>query len=279
MPFRNMSTDDVRNIVRHQIETLERWLRKLLDDTVHAHYGGLLTNPPIKKEFIEDAVARRNREPVRYPREVDALLFDDLAKIICNNDLYKKHFRVALEEAFPSGAQEAKFFFMRVYEARNPVSHANEINQHQAMRVFCYANDVIESLKNYYVRINMEQTYNAPSFIRVWDNLGNNQQIGGTNSVNIEFRDKPLRPGDVLHLEVQPDESFADDSYEIDWTVCNVDSGETGTSRRFSLDIGDKHVTQDGLPIQARIVSRKSWHRHGQYDALLVVRYPVLPPI
>lgn len=168
---------------------------------------------------------------------------------------------------------------MRVYDARNPVSHANDITSHQALRAICYANDVIESLKSYYARNNLAQTYNAPYFLKFRDDRGNSEQVNKTDGIQFCFNDTPLYPGDTLRLEVQPDESFAEGTYDIHWTVCNIFDGETGMGRHFSFKIGDKHVTQDGLPIQVRIVSKKSWHRHGQFDAMLFVRYPVLPPV
>jgi hypothetical protein len=164
MPFRNMSTDEMRSIVRHQIETLERWLRRLVDDALNAHFGGSLAALPIKQDIKNQVAVRRGREPSRYPREVDALLFDELVTIICHPQLYASRFQDGLKDAFPDGASEARTFLERIVVARNPLSHANEISRHQALRVECYSADVIESLKAYYARHNLAQTYNAPSF-------------------------------------------------------------------------------------------------------------------
>jgi hypothetical protein len=33
----------MRSFVRHQIETLERWLRRLIDDVLKAHHSGTLS--------------------------------------------------------------------------------------------------------------------------------------------------------------------------------------------------------------------------------------------
>lgn len=278
MPFSKMSTDEMRSIVRHQIETLERWLRRLIDDALNESFGGSLAALPIKQEVKSQAANRRNREPSRYPREVDALLFDDLVTILCHAQLYNPYFQDSLKGAFPNGAPEARTFLGRIVEARNPLSHANEITRQQAMRVMCYSSDVIESLKAYYARHNLEQAYNAPSFLRVWDDRGNSGQIDRTEGCEFDFRRTQLRPGDTLQLEVQPDESFADDSYRIEWRVGNVLHGEAGSGRSFSLTLKGHHVTQSGLPIQARILSSRDWHRHGIYDAIFHVYYSVLPP-
>jgi Swt1-like HEPN len=278
MPFRNMSTDEMRSVVRHQLETLERWLRRLVDDALRAHYEGTFAALPIKQDIKIQVADRRAREPQRYPREVDALLFNDLVTIMCHPQVYS-HFTDALQNAFPDGRAEARTFLERIIEARNPLAHANDITSHQAFRVICYSADVIESLKAYYARNNLAQTYNAPSFLRIWDDRGNSAEINASITAYYdEFRQTPLRPGDTLQLEVQPDESFLDDSYRIEWSV-QMANGESGSGRVFPLTIANHHVTQDGLPIEVRIISNLDWHKHGVYDAKTFVLYSVLPPI
>lgn len=278
MLFPGMPTDAMRNLARHQIETLERWLRRLIDEALRAHYGGALSALPIKQDIKDKAAGRRADDPGRYPREVDALLFNDLITIICHQQLYP-HFRDALQDAFPDGVAEARTFLNRIVDPRNPLSHTNDITSHQALRVACYSADVIESLKAYYARNNLAQTYNAPSFIRVWDDQGNNAQIEKTDACFFDFTGTQLRPGDILQLEVQPDESFPEGAYRIEWQVCNVPQGESGSGRSFSLTIANRHVTQSGLPIQVKIISDRDWHRHGTFDAMFVATYSVLPPV
>lgn len=60
--FGNMSTDEMRNLVRHHLETLERWLRRLVDDALRAHYGGAFSALPIKQDI---AKARRSHRMER----------------------------------------------------------------------------------------------------------------------------------------------------------------------------------------------------------------------
>jgi hypothetical protein len=273
-----MPTDEMRSVLRHQLETLERWLRRLIDDVLRAHYNGTLSALPIKPSVKAKAAERRGGEPQRYPREVDALLFDDLITIICHPQLYS-HFQDGLREAFPDGAAEARTFFKRIVEARNPLAHANDITSHQTLRVACYSTDVIDSLKACYARNNLAQTYNAPSFLRIWDDRGNSAEINASIAAYYdEFRQTQLRPGDTLQLEVQPDESFPDDSYRIEWSV-QMANGEHDSGRIFPLMIANHHVTQDGLPIEAKIISNLNWHKHGAYDAKIFVMYSVLPPV
>jgi hypothetical protein len=99
VPFRKMLTDEMRSVLRHQLETLERWLQRLIDDVVHAHYGGALSALP--SDIQTQAVTRRrDREPQRYPREVDALLFSDLVIIICHQDRFCRSKEVTLHLPF-----------------------------------------------------------------------------------------------------------------------------------------------------------------------------------
>jgi len=279
MLFGNMSTDEMRNLVRHQLETLERWLRRLIDDALNANYDASLAKLPIKKEIVTAAAERRLKEPDRYPREVDALLFDDLVTILCHPQLFGPRFQDALKGAFPDGVAEARTFLTRIAEARNPLAHANDITSHQALRVACYSGDVIGSLKAYYASINMAQTYDAPSFIRVVDGFGNSGVVTKSEGCEFHFNGTPLHPGDTLELEAIPDESYPESSYDAGWIVCNVGPGERCKGRKLSLVIKNHHVSQNGLVIRAVLTSKKDWHKHGNYDAMFHVVYPVLPPV
>ncbi|MCY1419831.1 hypothetical protein D9M71_354310 [compost metagenome] len=236
----------------------------------------------MKKDALNKAALRREAEPNRYPREVDALLFDDLISIICNRQQYL-HFQDALSSAFPNGENEARTYLKRIYDPRNPLSHANEITTHQALQAMCYSTDIIESLKAYYKRINMAQTYNAPSFIRIWDdrgNVGDAAQLPTNGAVRyFDFKATQLRPSDVLLLEVQPDESFPEDSYTIKWTVNNVSPVQYGKGVRFSITLENRHVSANGFMISVEMISNKDWHRYGNTDDYIGLRYSILPPV
>ena len=66
MPFRTMSFDEMRSLVRDQIETLERWLRRLCHDVIQKHFDGSLANLPIATTLKKDVAGKRGREPARY---------------------------------------------------------------------------------------------------------------------------------------------------------------------------------------------------------------------
>ncbi|SMS07979.1 hypothetical protein CFBP1590_0394 [Pseudomonas viridiflava] len=257
-------------------------MRRLIDDAIKEHYDGMLSRLPMKKDSLTKATARRALEPLRYPRDVDALLFDDLIAIICHPQQYP-HFRDALSGAFENGENEARTYLNRIVDARNPLSHANEITSHQALRVACYSTDVIDSLKAYYKRINMAEAYNAPSIIRIWDdqaNAGDATQLPTNGAVRyFDFKRTQLRPGDVLQLEVQPDESFPEDSYDILWVVNNVSTPQRGTGRIFTVTLENQHVSASGFMVSVEMTSNKNWHRYGNVDDRIMLQYSILPPV
>ncbi len=129
----------------------------------------------------------------------------------------------------------------------------------------------------------MAQAYNAPSFIRIWDdrtNVGDATQLPTDGAVRyFDFKTTQLRPGDVLQLEVQPDESFPEDLYRIDWIMNNVSSPQSGTGRKFSVMIENRHVSASGFMVSVEMISNESWHRYGSADDRIMLQYSILPPI
>lgn len=124
----------------------------------------------------------------------------------------------------------------------------------------------------------MSQEYNAPSFIRLRDNQGHNEIVKHTQ--DSFYFGGSLRPGDGLRLEVEVDSSFDPADYTIRWTVNNIQAnqGDSGAGPNFSITLSDRHVSEN-LMFSFELISNKSWHRHGNYDARMTVGYRVLPPI
>ena len=91
-------------------------------------------------------------EPERFSRIIDAAILDDCINIICNPNLFRRHFREAFKTAFPVGdsRDETRIFLKRLIKPRNLLYHANPISVRQAEQVICYSHDIIESLKKYY---------------------------------------------------------------------------------------------------------------------------------
>ena len=121
----NLSDNELRQICKEKIESLEFWLRRLIDEILTEAYRDYFTFQDANGNFlfgsaIRKAISKRKEvEPERYPRMIDAVLFNDSIDIICHPNLYKKHFAAALVEAFPDGREEAKTFLERLVEPRN----------------------------------------------------------------------------------------------------------------------------------------------------------------
>lgn len=288
-----LTDTELRSICKEKIESLEYWLRRLIDEILTASYnnyfdyrdehGNYLINNGIKGTLNK----RKTDEPERYSRLIDAVLLDDSIDIICNPTLYKKHFSDALNDAFPDGREEAKTFLKRLVYPRNCLAHANPISVRQAEQVICYSNDVIDSLKTFYQRNNMKTEYNVPLILKVTDSFGNvmyrnqfsNVHDGGIMATFYNESKFFLRPGDVLTIEIEVDPSFSEDEYTITWGSAKGFSAPLPQEKKAIINITNKQVASQ-FDVQCRITSNKEWHRmHLGADDFLVMYYKVLPPI
>ena len=113
-----MPDAEIRSFCKERVESLEHWLRRLIDEALTETYGNYFlcedenNNCLIKKKLVETVLGRRQKEPTRYPRDIDAVLLDDAIDILCNPHLFGKHFKAPLAAAFPEGNAEAKTFFI-----------------------------------------------------------------------------------------------------------------------------------------------------------------------
>jgi len=243
------------------------------------HSGNGLINKSIKEKIERNF----KKEANRYTRMIDASLLDSLIDIICNPNLYNKHFKLVFNNAFPEGNSEARTFLNRLIIPRNHLSHANPVSIRQVEQIICYSHDIIDSIKKYYYEKNQQMTYNVPRFIRFKDSLGNekyfDQNAEGHPMVGFP-QDKKylLRPGDYLSLEIEVDESFKENEYSISWSSTKK-LPVFGNVKRISFKIEPHHVCES-FCVNCVLVSNKDWHRMREnYDDLLVMFYKVLPPL
>lgn len=94
----------LRDLSKHQIDALEQWCRRLIDDIFKQNYGGFYidaeVNPgqPLIKSSIKRTIEeRRKQDPTRFPRWIDGIVMEDLEYFICRDDLYSKYFRKIFE--------------------------------------------------------------------------------------------------------------------------------------------------------------------------------------
>ena len=282
--------EELRSYCRLVIENLELWLRRLINETLSQKFGSNYLeskdskgNYLIKGEIRKEIIDRKNQNPSRYPRLIDATLLNELVDIICNPRLYNDYFKDALEEAFPNGGDEIRTFFKRIVTCRNNLSHANPISVRHAEQIICYSNDTIDSLKNFYRLKNMDKQYNVPTIIKMKDSLGNTKYCDEKNNFNkaiegnisfVNDNKSFLYLGDTLSIEVDIDTSFDSNSYEIRWA--NSRLGKLGYGYKLLLNIEEKHI-DSSFTIVCVVISTNTWHKFGNCDDRMYFSYKILP--
>lgn len=291
--FEHIPISTLRDFCRSNIETLEIWLRRLIDDQLREKFGADYfsyqdsnQNFIIKKKTRDNVQSRRSKEPERYPRDIDAILLEEAFDIVFHPDLFKNYFREAFSEAFPDGIEEAKTFTNRIAAARNPLSHANIISIRQAEQVICYSNDIIDSLKGFYRKKGLQKMYNVPMFIQVTDSKGNTfhepqiktyRNSTGRAALPLQSAGNELFPGDTLKIEVVIDPSFNANEYQVAWMYSTNGLSLQASGNSFTLAITNTHIRED-FTVYCTVKSPgKGWYRLGDCDDQLSITYRVLP--
>jgi hypothetical protein len=286
----DLNSNEVRSICKEKLESLEYWLRRLVNDKLSESFGDYFNyidnkgNRLIKESVVSSIEKRIEKEPERYSRKVDAILLTDAIEIICNPRFYNTFFKESLKFAFPEGRDEARTFMLRLIDLRHRLAHANPINMHQAEQIICYSGDIIESLKEYYRKDNMNSGYNVPLILKVADSFGNvffrNQLHDMNGGVFGELQNEPkcnLWPGDTLTIEIEVDPSFNPREYIVKWNPGITFSEPIPNGCKAVLKITTKQICQQ-LGIGCWVITNNDWHRiNGRYDDSLLLFYKVLP--
>jgi len=288
----SLAEAEIRSICKEKLESLEHWLRRLVDDTLQPIYGDYFShvdshgNRLISTALSLQVENRRRQEPNRYPRKIDAVLLDDAIAIICKPDLYKSYFGAALRQAFPEGREEARTFLQRILAPRNNLAHSNAISARTAEQIVCYSNDIIDSLKSHYRKIGMQQEYDAPLILKVTDSFGqvftrSQCSVGHDAALRLDFTGKStlcLRPKDVVTIELEVDPAYEPESYDLTWSSTKG-LPPSISGRKAVIEIENRYVGQS-FDIQCRLKAKREWHRMSTgVDDLLVILYKVLPPL
>lgn len=289
MPLNSIGNDELRAQCKRIIENLELWLRRFINDRLIAEYGPDYLNSTkpdgdfrFRAKIRNELTQKVADNPTRFSRPIDAATLEQEIYFVCHPDLYTDQFKDGLVRAFPDGREECRTFLNRLIDPRNRLYHANQITVRDAERVICYSNDIIDSLKKYYTEINVATDYNAPTVIRISDSLGGNFHAGAiprnkTRRGHIDRSDDPgiaLRPGDSFSIEAEIDSSFDPNTYSVSWNV----NGDKQDGNRAVVVLGDGSVTADFM-VWCHVVSNKAWHRLGDLDDCVMLRYAILPPI
>ena len=83
-----LTDNQIRNCCKDKLESLEHWLRRLIDEklsALHTDYFSHIDgagNRFIKKDIVDALEERVKKEPSRYPRKIDAVLLSNAVAII-----------------------------------------------------------------------------------------------------------------------------------------------------------------------------------------------------
>lgn len=289
MIFKKYTEEEIRSFSRQTLETLEYWLRQVIDEGLKEKFGSNYLDatdkggsPILSIKRIAQIKDRQTSETTRYARLIDATLLDDLIAIICHPQLYNKIFKKYFLTNFPNGVAELRVVLNRLVDPRNRLSHANPITHRQAQQVVCYSNDLIDSIKDFYTKNNMHTEFNVPRITRLKDSFGNEIHFDkNEHQAMANFKDIKecyLRPGDTLEIEIEIDNSFSEEEYTVNWRAIKK-IPDFGDVNKISLLIEEHHIGLE-LNIQCVVTSNKNWHRMQEgCDDLLLAWYKVLPNI
>lgn len=284
--FYQFSQEELRALCRTHIETLEMWARRFIHGTLVQNYGknyfdykNSNGDPLINKEIRNNVLKLGEKHPQIKQRPVDGMYFEDLIKILCNPKLYK-HFKPALDYMYPQGNEEVRCFLSRLIPTRNALSHANPISIRQAEQVVCYTNDFIEGLKSYYKDVGMDKVWNVPKIIRATDSLGNVfvLPVEEKTPLNVFTVMQPMYCGDTYSVQVDIDPSFDTEEYVIYWVHAEKEFEEYRNKKKLSVQFEIQDVTMLYV-LACYVVSKKEWHKFGQFDSRLMIHFQICPPI
>jgi hypothetical protein len=289
MPFHKFTESELRQICKEHIETLEYWLRRLIDKELSQLFGDKYYEAKydgehylLNSKIRSDIAFRIEKEAAKFPRWIDATLIEHSIEIICNPNIYKPVFEKVFKDDFPLGNEHLRFYLGKIAKVRNTVYHANAISIRDAEQTICYTNDIIDSIKKYYIETNKQREFNVPTIIKYSDSLGSVDHLGENRpdfGIVLHKRHLALRSGDRISIEIEVDSTFPPSDYTIKWMVPYFDSTSFQNTNRITIEITDKHIGEH-FYIQILVTSNKeTWHRFTDFDDRLAIMFKVLPPI
>jgi hypothetical protein len=279
----------LREICRSQIESLELWLRRIINQEFSEKYGGDFINEKndksefiIKKSIRDNINNRYNHSRKDFPRIIDAAFFENLSEIFCHPNYYDTFFKKYLigmfPESMPNQYTYLSFVLDRLKIIRNNLSHANSISIRDAEFGIFSINEMTGSFKKYYNTIGKNREYDVPQIIKAIDSFGNAMIRKDFDEFEIyDFSKNPncfLRPNDILSIEIEVDPSYTDAKYQIRF-------GSTGLEYSYDNKLVYKILDKDVSPKKCFICyvrSDKTWHKHSDDDDRIYIYYKILPP-
>ena len=282
MALHQVLFDDVRASCRKKLDSCELWLKRIVHDQLKAVFGISYLDATLNGKELFNAktrntiVNRLSNNDFAEQRAVDGMTFGEIADIICNGEVFDRYFADCFTDSSPYCYPFIRIILRRINKIRHDLAHTRQISLHDAERILCYCDDIILSISTYYRKCGMEREFNAPTFIRFSDSLGNDIYLHSSKR-HLDFHSSSiLYIGQTIRLEVEVDTFFDPSTYTIDWIVNNITNGERGIGYSFTLVLTHRHVNEY-FTVSAILASNELWHRHGNFDAMLSISYKVLP--
>ena len=291
MALKYIDFDNVRSECRREIENLEIWLRRLVHQTLAPISPTYLTLEQdgrfvFKKSIRENANNKFVVNADAYARPVDACTFDDVIYIVCHPSIFDSYFKNFLSGAFSLGRNEAQSYLGSLVPIRNNLSHANPITLKQAYRVFFVCGEVIESIKNRYKDLGVQNKFNVPLIQAYRDSFSRNagpeeirRMNNGEATLSFKFIKQNEWPeafvGERIDFEVDIDPSFELGSYTVWWTI---DAKKFGEGRSASIVLEDAHVGEH-VRVLCWVKTDHEWHRLNNCDDVLYVNLKIFPSL
>lgn len=298
--------DEIRSVSKRQIELFEHWSRRLIDEHLKAGYGPDYLNAQkpngeflVKSEVRNLVQSRKQGDPGRFPRDIDAILLEDIKYFLTKEELYNAYFK-PIVESFYSGREEIRRIMDRLIPIRNKLYHDNHISIREAEQVLCYTNDFIDVLKEHYQLQGREREFNVPTFLSLSDSQGNrvfrkqpsySWEVQNTEVDRLaDYRKHGFldaictshRSGEHYEIEFEVDESFLPNTYTVAWMLAlNHTTVQRGEGTRITVNFTDEMVSYEPI-LYVELTTNRSWHRFasiGCDDKVEVRLSKVLPPI
>ena len=273
--FKDMSIDEINAACRNELNSLELWLRRIIEELLVPEYGNEYWNA-----CDSDGQYQFNtklRERLKAGEQLTETYFSDLSHIICRESLYKKYFSKVFQTQPPKNRQQLSgmltclddlrqtYRFLK--DKRNDLSHARSVTVRDAERIVCYSHDIIDAIKEYYRKMG-DKDFFGPRIVSISDMWGDIPRsswgcgIVGVNVIN-RTQKETLYPGDEIRISVIIDPSYEGD-YTVEWKLDNnffvSIEGQTFTHKIQNSDVNEMYG------ISCTVISSEESHNHGKYD-------------
>ena len=278
------SEREIRNSAKEILESLEHWSRRIINDKFVEKYGKDYFDYKnengenlIKGEILRNISDRMRENPNRFPRQIDAILMEDIAYFLCKDNFYNDFFKEMLENDF-SGKEEVRKRLETLKDIRNKLYHGNPISYREAEKAICYSHDFIDCYQAYYQKSGKEKEYNVPFFTKVEDSLGRCAYRDETriDTLRLPYNGDKLRPGDVYKIWVEVDANFPEDFYEITWSMHDK---VVAKGKEFVFIPTIDRVSSIEI-VYCSLKTKREWHKYRTSDdSFSACIGEILPPI